>query len=195
MYLSGVPFSDGCVFKLCPITLRTQPKEKTVLAGLPCSILTMYSVITLMTSHNTAKAKTVLAGLEPLPPAPPPPPPPPSCHQTKVVGCYNSSSANGGSTGMSPWLPNYQPQVHDRVTLEDCAGACDDVKMPLAGVDAGNHCWCGHSVTGVPAARERPQAECEVDRCHGNTSELCGGDLRMLVYNFACTPPALHHHP
>ena len=137
----------------------------------------------------TNLAKTVLAGLEPLPPAPPPAPPPPSCHQTKMVGCYNASTG-GGSSGMSPWLPAYQPQLHDKVTLENCAGACDALKLPLAGIEGGNHCWCGRSVASVPTERERPQAECEVDHCHGNTSELCGGDLRMLVYGYACVPRA-----
>ena len=139
----------------------------------------------------TNLAKTVLAGLEPLPPAPPPPPPPPpSCHQTTVVGCYNASSAGGGSAGMQPWLPASQPQLHDKVTLENCAGACDALKLPLAGIEAGNHCSCGTSVAGVPVARGRPNAECQVDRCHGDTAELCGGGGRMLVYRHACVPPA-----
>lgn len=136
----------------------------------------------------TNLAKTVLAGLGPLPPAPPPPPPPPVCRQAQVVGCYNASSGSGGSVGMSPWLPAYQPQLHDRVTLENCAEACDALTLPLAGIEAGNHCWCGRSVAGVPAARGRPQPECEADRCHGDEAEPCGGDLRMLVYRYGCTP-------
>jgi hypothetical protein len=70
--------------------------------------------------------------------------------------------------------------------------------MPLAGIEAGNHCSCGRSVAGAPATMGVNQAECEVDHCHGNASEVCGGDARMLVYRYACTPvipplpPPLH---
>ena len=92
---------------------------------------------------------------------------------------------------MRPWLPAYQPQLHDKVTLENCAGACDVLKLQLAGIEAGNHCWCGPSVSGVPVARDLPAAECQVDRCHGDTAELCGGGGRMLVYGYACVPPAI----
>ena len=135
-------------------------------------------------SGYTNLAKTVLKGLEPLPPAPPPPP---LCQQARVIGCY-IDNRTGGSTGIQRWLPTRQPQLHDQVTLENCAGACNELKLPLAGIEAGNHCSCGRSVVGVPATLSVRQKECEVDHCHGNTSEVCGGDARMLVYSYACTP-------
>lgn len=87
-------------------------------------------------------AETVLAGLEPLPPAPPPPP---LCRQDTIVGCFDDNRTAAGSVGMSPWLPSRQPQLHDRVTLENCAEACGGLELPLAGIEAGNHCSCGRS--------------------------------------------------
>jgi hypothetical protein len=51
---------------------------------------------------------------------------------------------------MRKWMPTYVPALHDRVTLENCAAACQNLKLGLAGVDSGNHCWCG---TFLPALR------------------------------------------
>ena len=93
-------------------------------------------------------------------------------------------------------MASHQPQLHDHVTLESCAAACHRARLALAGVDAGNHCWCGASVAAAAAQlRLRPRAECEASVCHGNTSErVCGGVGRMLVYSYSChdcpAPPA-----
>jgi hypothetical protein len=35
----------------------------------------------------------------------------------------------------------FQSQVHDRTTLERCAAACAQVKLPIAAIDDGNHCY------------------------------------------------------
>jgi hypothetical protein len=86
---------------------------------------------------------------------------------------------------MGQWLPKYIPALHDVVTLENCAAACAGLKLGLAGIDAGNHCWCGASVA-TAASRGRPMAECSVLHCHGNSSELCGGGDRMVVYQYSC---------
>ena len=128
-------------------------------------------------------------GPSPLPPPPPPPaptPPPQACHRIRTVGCFNDTDGRGGNTGMSPWLPRYIAAVHDRVTLENCAAACAGLRLRLAGIDAGNHCWCGASVA-TATARVRPQPECGALHCHGNPAELCGGGNRMLVYQYSCT--------
>ena len=62
-------------------------------------------------------------------------------------------------------------------------------KHTLAGIDAGNHCWCGAEANlDNPGARakNRPLAECEVTPCHADKDEKCGGTDRLLVYNFSC---------
>jgi hypothetical protein len=49
--------------------------------------------------------------------------------------------------------------------------------------------FAAETVASAPAmARAVKPAECEADHCHGNTSEVCGGGARMLVYNYTCTP-------
>ena len=72
------------------------------------------------------------------------------------------------------------------VTRGNCASACFDAKDSLAGIDAGNYCYCGKA---VPAsAVSHPAAECEASSCHGNHTQKCGGTGKMLVYSFACAP-------
>lgn len=110
-------------------------------------------------------------------PPPPPPPPPHACSKATVEGCYNDTAGD--------LMPSYQPQLHDHVTFEACASACFSATMTLAGIDAGNHCFCGNA---TPAsARARPVSECETMACHGDPSEKgCGGEHRLMVYNFTC---------
>ena len=85
---------------------------------------------------------------------------------------------------MKPWMPKFVPALHDRVTQNNCAAACAADKLTLAGIDAGNHCFCGATVA-TAKARERPMGECDL-HCHGNTSQLCGGGGRMVVYTYTC---------
>ena len=107
-------------------------------------------------------------------------------------------------------LPIYQAQLHDRVTVQACAEACDSLQhtaadadadtttpavhgeaVRLAGIDAGNHCFCGDLLPGAGDLL-RPAGECETTPCHANATETgCGGVGRMAVYSFACTETAL----
>merc|ERR1711972_701343 len=71
-------------------------------------------------------------------------PHPALCVATTTLGCFNDTGLpvpHGAPCGSL--FPQYQPQVHDRVTIEDCAKACWAVKATAAGIDAGNHCFCG----------------------------------------------------
>ena len=119
------------------------------------------------------------------PPRPPPSPPlpPHQCAKAKNLGCYNDTNFLA--------LPSYQPQVHDKVTFESCASACFRFgATALAGIDAGNHCYCGRAVAAGAGAYSRPMSECETSSCHADPSEKgCGGAHRMLVYSIKCTRP------
>ena len=47
----------------------------------------------------------------------------PGCSLSKALGCFNDSSCASGDPHCAGdvLLPKYQPQLHDKVTLEDCA--------------------------------------------------------------------------
>lgn len=127
------------------------------------------------------------------PPAPPPPPPSPhrTCTVATQLGCFDNSKG-------AAVLTLEEEQYHDDVTLENCAGLCAAAQMLVAGVDGGNHCWCGpagaeHSASA--AAHARPMSECIVESCPGkygdhcsctgNPKERCGAAGRLLVYNYS----------
>ena len=55
------------------------------------------------------------------------------CRRAKLIGCFNDTDHNGGNSGMRQWLPQYIAALHDKVTLENCASACSDLKLKLAG--------------------------------------------------------------
>ena len=127
----------------------------------------------------------------PPPPAPPAPQPPPHCTVQAASGhrCFNDTVR--GSV-----LPVPEPGTHDKTTLQVCAAACYEdrhqgVFNTLAGIDAGNHCFCGTEsdiASAAVRAKIRPLAECEVSPCHADKQQKCGGVDRLLVYSFVCTP-------
>jgi hypothetical protein len=128
----------------------------------------------------------------PQPPRPPAPPPKTKCRVQNYMGCFKVGVG-------AAILPSAQEQLHDRVTLEDCAAACHAAELDVAGVRGGDHCACGTmSDVSTPrsTAAARPQSECLLascsmkygDKCSctGNSTEKCGAEGRMLVYNYSC---------
>ena len=131
----------------------------------------------------------------PTPPAPPSPPSPPGvvCKVATLLACLNIAAP------AQDLLPVYRAELHDHVSLENCAAGCHASKMGVAGIDGGNHCHCGplSALSGpVAKAETRPLAECSPKNCpmqprdgcscSGKTTERCGAPDRQLVYNFTC---------
>ena len=115
------------------------------------------------------------------------------CKKAALVGCYNDTAWSDRRSGLvlGPYrvLPLYQPQLHDKVTFEACASVCAGLNGRMshpAGIDAGNHCFCGNLLPGAAALR-RPASECGTSACHADPTERnCGGLGRMVVYNYTC---------
>ena len=65
----------------------------------------------------------------------------------------------------------------------------------VAGIDGGNHCYCGTPAALASAAAlkaKRPLAECQAMACRGDPNgekANCGGENRLIAYTFACLPP------
>lgn len=83
------------------------------------------------------------------------PPPPTECRPAETLGCFNYTGVTDSL------LPNYQPQLHDLVTLETCAKACWSMNLTAAGVAKGNRCFCA---TRVLPARLTPRHGCAPQR-------------------------------
>eukprot|EP00935_MAST-01C_sp_MAST-1C-sp1_P002031 g2031.t1 len=123
---------------------------------------------------------------------------------------YISCDAGKAGNDTSVLLPESRPELHDHVTLEDCASACYSTSggggdegmevMVAAGIEGGNHCFCGHAnALSAPTARAlaRPISECQVAACPmtyksqcactgAPATERCGAPGRLLAYNFSC---------
>eukprot|EP01043_Picozoa_sp_COSAG02_P006347 COSAG02_NODE_179_length_31090_cov_49.813785_38_plen_569_part_00 len=119
-----------------------------------------------------------------------------TCVMSALRGCFQDDNCSTGGCP-NPLLPHYQAQLHDKVTLGACALACHALSSTIAGIDAGNHCFCGSDSdlsTATARSQSRSLAECEVVPCHAAPSEKCGGVGRLLAYNFSCsstpTPPS-----
>ena len=116
-----------------------------------------------------------------------------TCGVGALLGCFNDTGCQGGACA-HPVLPQYQAQLHDKVTLEACASAFNDLHLAVGGIDAGNHCFCGSFAdlaTASVRSQSRPLSECRVTPCHAAPAEKCGGTGRLLAFNFSCSasPP------
>ena len=92
----------------------------------------------------------------------PSPPSTSSCAMAKILGCFNVTTA----TQQQELLPTYVSRLHDHVTLENCAAACNiGGRDAAAGIRDGNHCYCGPKkalTTPVAQSLLRPLDECMV---------------------------------
>jgi hypothetical protein len=79
-------------------------------------------------------------------------------------------------------LPN-GVQVAGLMTVEGCQSACQAAGYILAGLEYSQECWCGNtfSVGGAPATDG--EVGCNM-ACKGNANEMCGGSLRLNVYEY-----------
>ena len=61
----------------------------------------------------------------------------------------------------------------------DCVALCLEGSYALAGVQAGEGCWCGDT---PPVAEVTEEKECDIP-CQGDESITCGGHWRMNVFS------------
>lgn len=111
-----------------------------------------------------------------------------SCTAAPLVGCFQDFRPNR----TFPINPSSQPgdPFNGNMTLETCAFLCNGLQLPLAGVEAGDQCFCADTTANVTAFAA-PMADClgaSATACVGNTFQMCGGPWRVGVYNYTCTP-------
>ena len=102
------------------------------------------------------------------------------CAKAATLGCFIETKAH-------LLLQHYAGAIcpNDNVTVERCASACHSLRFPVAGIDS-NHCFCGDAAALSPR-NGRPMAECLVTNCSGDPREKCGGNGRLLAFNFTCS--------
>jgi hypothetical protein len=101
------------------------------------------------------------------------------CVKQTTLGCFSETKDH-------LLLRHYAGAIcpTSNMTVEFCASACNSLHFAVAGIDF-NHCFCGEAAALNPR-NSRPMAECLVTNCSGNPAEKCGGNGRLLAYNFTC---------
>ncbi|TDL22721.1 WSC-domain-containing protein [Rickenella mellea] len=92
-------------------------------------------------------------------------------------GCIADSTS-------SRQLSNLVP-VNGIFTVENCLQACNNADFPLAGLEFGNQCFCGRSLTSTPVYTDGCNTPCS-----GFSAENCGGSARLQVYQNLLAAPA-----
>ncbi|QIW96711.1 hypothetical protein AMS68_002229 [Peltaster fructicola] len=75
-----------------------------------------------------------------------------------------------------------------RTTAATCIDACNNANYTLAGVEYGNECYCGNTVSNNQGLAT-DQGTCNM-ACNGDASTLCGGPGRMNLYSLGDATPA-----
>lgn len=102
---------------------------------------------------------------------------------TPTLGCFNDQSG-------PHVVDDYSTGPSQSTTLESCTETCTDLGYGFIGLTGntqdGASCYCGN--TPNPQAVKAPSSQCNLP-CPGNSSEICGGDYRMSLYNTSCNGP------
>ncbi|KAH0559498.1 hypothetical protein GP486_003989 [Trichoglossum hirsutum] len=87
----------------------------------------------------------------------------------KSLGCWTEPSGARA-------LPNLV-LARDDLTVSSCLAACSN--FIYIGVEYSRECWCGDGLDS--GSKQAAPADCNMP-CSGNSSELCGGSLRLNLY-------------
>ncbi|KAF1349914.1 hypothetical protein BDV97DRAFT_377089 [Delphinella strobiligena] len=66
------------------------------------------------------------------------------------------------------------------MTVESCLAYCQTRGYHYAGLEYGDQCFCGNNLPEKAAPVEGVLGNC-ITTCHGNSSEYCGGGLRLIL--------------
>ncbi|CZR50423.1 uncharacterized protein PAC_00295 [Phialocephala subalpina] len=88
-----------------------------------------------------------------------------------TLGCYTEATTGRALVGLS--------QADNTMTVEQCASICSG--FTTFGVEWYRECYCGNTL--MPGSVPAPSTDCKY-ACDGNSSEICGGDWRLNVYQF-----------
>ncbi|KAK4033135.1 putative fungistatic metabolite [Parachaetomium inaequale] len=104
-------------------------------------------------------------------------------------GCYNETTGLPDTAGMRALGGGTNLVRAGNMTVEMCwefcrSGAGDASggktgKFLFAGVEYARECWCAQALSSL--SEKVPDSECNLP-CEGNTTQACGGNLKLTVY-------------
>ncbi|KAI9053533.1 hypothetical protein LZ554_002488 [Drepanopeziza brunnea f. sp. 'monogermtubi'] len=97
-------------------------------------------------------------------------------------GCYEESGLGNNATNGLRALSSGKMESRDDMTVELCLTYCADGGWAFAGLQYTKECYCAPLISSV--ATKRDDSACDL-ACAGNTSEFCGGALKLSVYQMS----------
>ncbi|PQE15506.1 WSC domain-containing protein [Rutstroemia sp. NJR-2017a WRK4] len=111
----------------------------------------------------------------------------PGSSNYEYLGCYNETTLVNNTAGLRA-LNDGPREAMDIMTVEMCLRFCKGYGLKYAGLEYTRECYCSRylSVFSVPV----PESQCDL-ACLGNSSQLCGGALRLSLYQAKSDAKAL----
>ncbi|KAK0673252.1 WSC domain-containing protein [Cercophora samala] len=88
---------------------------------------------------------------------------------TNIANTTSRRALDGGSNSVQP----------DLMTVEKCWDFCAKGTYKFAGLEYSRECWCSQTLSTL--ANKLADKECDLP-CDGNTTQSCGGSLKLTVY-------------
>ncbi|EPE07092.1 wsc domain-containing protein [Ophiostoma piceae UAMH 11346] len=107
------------------------------------------------------------------------------------LGCYLEVS---GLNGTAPGGRSLEGTTTDEVLPGDmtvpkclafCGGGGSGSAYTYAGLEYARECWCGQDLSSL--ATQQPAGNCNLP-CDGDSTTLCGGNLRISLYMLSSAP-------
>ncbi|KIN04658.1 hypothetical protein OIDMADRAFT_156821 [Oidiodendron maius Zn] len=95
----------------------------------------------------------------------------------RYLGCYNKTIYYPGFGERA--LYDGVRESLSIMTVRMCITFCDSDDYVYAGVEYGQECYCSYHMSNVSA--QLNQSDCDLP-CAGNSSETCGGHLKLGVF-------------
>ncbi|KAH7364167.1 WSC domain-containing protein [Rhexocercosporidium sp. MPI-PUGE-AT-0058] len=96
----------------------------------------------------------------------------------EYIGCYAETTLNNGTNGLRALNAGKTESV-DTLTVASCLDFCSADGYEFAGAEYTKECWCSHFLSSI--AEKLDDSACDL-ACIGNTTQICGGALKLSVY-------------
>ncbi|KAK4128814.1 WSC-domain-containing protein, partial [Parathielavia appendiculata] len=104
-------------------------------------------------------------------------------------GCYNETTDLPNTTGARALSGGTNLVAAGNMTVETCWAFCrtgagdasggKTASFKFAGLEYARECWCAQTLSSL--SEKLPDGACDLP-CEGNTTQACGGNLKLTVY-------------
>ncbi|KAN0122276.1 WSC domain containing protein [Hyaloscypha variabilis] len=93
-------------------------------------------------------------------------------------GCWNETTLAAGTNGARALAGGVEEDL-STMTADVCLAYCKSASYTFAGIEYTRECYCANLLNAI--SNKLPDSSCDLP-CAGNSSQICGGDLALTVY-------------